>query len=188
MCPDISHICVIILAGAEQPSLTWNSNQSDASIQCNTYNEIRQSPNTWSCPSHQASHAEPRSEPLSEPRRAPTTDHVDHVPSSSVELRPRITSTTSRAAPPSSDHVDRDHVDHVPSSSAELRPPRPQDYVPMMIAAKNGATTIVTTVMTTGQKARGLDNFIANDTSSHLSNIATRRLHPPVINKAKYYF
>ena len=47
MCPDISHICVIILAGAEQPSLTWNSNQSDASIQCNTYNEIRQSPNTW---------------------------------------------------------------------------------------------------------------------------------------------
>ena len=25
-------------------------------------------------------------------------------------------------------------------------------------------------------------------TSSHLSNIATRRLHPPVVNKAKYYF
>ena len=118
-------------------------------------------------------------------------DHVDHGP-----RRPRpeqlrrapttstaTTSTTSRAAPPSSDHVD-----HVPSSSAELRPPRPQDYVPMMIAAKNGATTITTTVMTTGQKARGLDNFIANDTSSHLSNIATHRLHPPVVNKAKYYF
>jgi len=93
MCPDISHICVIILAGAEQPSLTWNSNQSDASIQCNTYNEIRQSPNTWSCPSHQASHAEPRSEPLSEPRRVPTTSTT-------------TTSTTSRAAPLSSDHVD----------------------------------------------------------------------------------
>ena len=98
MCPDISHICVIILAGAEQPSLTWNSNQSDASIQCNTYNEIRQSPNTWSCPSHQASHAEPRSEPLSEPRRAT----------------------------PNSDHVDRDHIDHVPSGPAELRPRRPR--------------------------------------------------------------
>ena len=115
MCPDISHICVIILAGAEQPSLTWNSNQSDASIQCNTYNEIRQSPNTWSCPSHQASHAEPRSEPLSEPRRVPTTsttsraappssDHVDHVPSFTAELRPPDHQTTSRAAPPSSDH------------------------------------------------------------------------------------
>jgi len=81
-----------------------------------------------------------------------------------------------------------DHVDHVSSGSTELRPPRPQDYVAMMIAVKNGATTIVTTVMTTGQKARGPDNFIANDTSSHLSNIATRRLLPPVVNKAKYYF
>ena len=81
-----------------------------------------------------------------------------------------------------------DHVDHVSSGSTELRPPRPQDYVAMMIAAKNGATTIATTVMTTGRKARGPDNFIANDTSSHLSNIATRRLHPPVVNKAKYYF
>ena len=58
----------------------------------------------------------------------------------------------------------------------------------MMIVAKNGATTIATTVMTTGRKARGLDNFIANDMSSHLSNIATHRLHPPVVNKAKYYF
>jgi len=58
----------------------------------------------------------------------------------------------------------------------------------MMIAAKNGATTTATIVLTTGQKARGPDNFIANDTSSHLSNIATRRLHPPVVNKAKYYF
>ena len=53
-------------------------------------------------PSHQASHVEP-SEPLSEPRRAPTT------------------STTSRAAPLSSDHVD-----HIPSSSVELRPRRPR--------------------------------------------------------------
>jgi len=31
--------------------------------------------------------------------------------------------TTSRAAPPSSDHVDRDNVDHIPSCSTELRPP-----------------------------------------------------------------
>ena len=83
-------------------------------------------------------------------RRAPTT----------------TTSTTSRAAPPSSDHVDRDHVDHVPSSSAELRPCRPQDYVAMMIAAKNGATTIATTVMATGRKARGTDNFIVTNQMS----------------------
>ena len=108
MCPDISHICVIILAGAEQPSLTWNSNQSDASIQCNTYNEIRQSPNTWSCPSHQASHAEPRSEPLSEPRRVPTTSTT-------------TTSTTSRAAPLSSDHVD--HGPHRPRLERLRRAP-----------------------------------------------------------------
>ena len=81
-----------------------------------------------------------------------------------------------------------DYVDHVPSTSAELRPPRPLDHVAMMIAAKNGATTTATIVLTTGQKARGPDNFIANDTSSHLSNIATRRLHPPAVNKAKYYF
>jgi len=33
----------------------------------------------------------------------------------------------------------------------------------MMIAAKNGATTTVTIVLTTGQKARGPDNFIATD-------------------------
>jgi hypothetical protein len=58
----------------------------------------------------------------------------------------------------------------------------------MMIAAKNGATTITTTVMKTGRKTRGPDNFIANDMSSHLSNIATRQLLPPVVNKAKYYF
>ena len=45
--------------------------------------------------------------------------------------------------------------DHVPSGSAELRPHRPPDHVVMMIVAKNGATTIATTVMTTGQKARG---------------------------------
>ena len=37
----------------------------------------------------------------------------------------RADSTMSRAAPLSSDHVDRDYVGHVPSSSAELRP-RPE--------------------------------------------------------------
>jgi len=58
----------------------------------------------------------------------------------------------------------------------------------MKIAAKNGATTTATIIVATSQKARGLDNFIANDTSSHLSNIATHRLHPTVVNKAKYYF
>ena len=73
-----------------------------------------------------------------------------------------------------------DHVNHGPR--------RPPDHVAIMIAAKNGATTITTAVMVIGRKARGLDNFIANDTSSHLSNIATHRLHPPVVNKAKYYF
>ena len=70
------------------------------------------------------------SEPLSEPRRA--------------------TSTT-------------DHVDHVPSGSAELRPPRPPDHVAMMISTKNGAMTTATTVMTTGRKAQGPDDFIAID-------------------------
>ena len=105
------------------------------------------------------------SEPLSEPRR-PCPEQLHRAPT---------TSTT-------------DRVDHVLSSSAELRPPRPQDYVAMMIAAKNGATTITTTAVTISRKARGPDNFITNDTSSHLSNIATCRLHPPVVNKAKYYF
>jgi len=33
----------------------------------------------------------------------------------------------------------------------------------MMIAAKNSATTTATTVMATGRKARGPDNFIATD-------------------------
>ena len=99
-------------------------------------------------------------------------------------FRPSASSEPRRAPTTST----TDYVDHVSSGSTELRPPRPQDYVAMMIAAKNGATTIATTVMTTGRKARGPDNFIANDTSSHLSNIATRRLHPPVVNKAKYYF
>ena len=70
-----------------------------------------------------------------------------------------------------------DHVDHVPSGSTELRPPRPPDHVAMMIAAKNGATTIATTVMTTGRKARGSDNFIATDQISikdkYTSNINT---------------
>ena len=70
----------------------------------------------------------PRRPRLERPRRAPTTttsraappssDHVDHVPSSSAELRPRRqrpeqlrrapttpTTITSRAAPPSSDHI-----------------------------------------------------------------------------------
>ena len=50
-------------------------------------------------------------------------------------------------------------VDHILSGSTELRPP--PDHVAMMIAAKNGATTIATTVMATGRKARGPDNFIA---------------------------
>jgi hypothetical protein len=33
----------------------------------------------------------------------------------------------------------------------------------MMVAAKDGATTAATTVMTIGQKARGPDNFVAAD-------------------------
>ena len=73
-------------------------------------------------PSHQASHVEP-SEPLSEPRRAPTT------------------STTSRAAPLSSDHVDRDHVDHIPSSSVELRPRRPRPCPEQLRRAPTTSTT-----------------------------------------------
>jgi len=89
----------------------------------------------------------PRRPRLERPRRASTT----------------TTSITSRAAPPISGHVDHDHV---PSSSAELRPHRPPDHVAMMIAAKNGATTIVTTVMATGRKARGPDNFIATNQMS----------------------
>ena len=52
---------------------------------------------------------------------------------------------------------------HRLSKPSELRPPRPPDLVAMMIAVKNGATTTATTVMTTGQKARGPDNFIATD-------------------------
>jgi hypothetical protein len=36
-------------------------------------------------------------------------------------------------------------------------------HVTMMIAAKNGATTTVTTVMTTGRKARRPSNFITTD-------------------------
>ena len=56
-----------------------------------------------------------------------------------------------------------DHVDHVPSGSAELRPHRPPDHVAMKIAAKNGAMTTATIVMTTSRKARGPDNFIAAD-------------------------
>jgi len=103
-------------------------------------------------------------------------DHVNHIPSSSTKLRPRphrphpeqlhrgpTTSTTSQAALPSSDHADHDHI---PRSSAEPRPHRPPDHVAMMIAAKNGATTIATTVMATGRKARGPDNFIATNQMS----------------------
>ena len=56
-----------------------------------------------------------------------------------------------------------DHVDHVPSGSAELRPHQSPDHVAMMIAAKNGATTTATTIMTTGRKARGPDDFITVD-------------------------
>ena len=58
-------------------------------------------------------------------------DHVDHVPSSSAELRPRrpcperlcrapTTSTTDHVDHVLTDHVDHDQVDHVPSGSPEL--------------------------------------------------------------------
>jgi hypothetical protein len=119
------------------------------------------------------------------------TTSTSFQPSSELltELRPRRPRLERLHRAPTTSTTD--HVDHVSSGSTELRPPRPprpQDYVAMMIAAKNGATTIATTVMKTGRKTRGPDNFIANDTSSHLSNIATRRLLPPVVNKAKYYF
>jgi len=93
------------------------------------------------------------SEPLSEPRR-PRPEQL---------RRALTTSTMSRAAPPSFDHADHDHV---PSSSAELRPHWPPYHVAMMIAAKNGAITITTTVMATGRKARGPDNFIATNQMS----------------------
>jgi hypothetical protein len=56
-----------------------------------------------------------------------------------------------------------DHVDHVLSGSAELRPHQAPDHIAMMIAVKNGATTIATTVMVTDRKARGSDNFITAD-------------------------
>ena len=76
------------------------------------------------------------------------SDYVDHGP-----RRPRPEQLC--RAPTTST------TDHVPSGSAELRPHRPPDHVAMMIAAKNGATTTATTVMTTCWKARGPDNFIA---------------------------
>ena len=60
--------------------------------------------------------------------------------------RPRTTSTTSRAAPPSSDHVDRDHVDHIPSSSAELRPHRPLDHVDHVSSSDHQTTTTTSLV------------------------------------------
>ena len=56
-----------------------------------------------------------------------------------------------------------DHVNHISSGFAELRPHRSPNHIAMMIAAKNGATTIATTVVTISQKARGSDNFIAID-------------------------
>ena len=62
----------------------------------------------------------------------PTTDHVDHVPSGSAKLMSTM-----------------DHVNHVLSGSVELRPHRSPDHVAMMIAAKNGAMTIASTVMMT---------------------------------------
>ena len=121
---------------------------------------------------------------LIRPRAQKSTDHVDHVSSGPAELRPRPrrprpeqlhrAPTTSRAAPPSSDHADHDHV---LSSSAELRPHRPPDHVAMMIAAKNGATTSATTVMATGRKARGPDNFIATNQMSIQDNFPQQR-HP----------
>ena len=79
------------------------------------------------------------------------SDYVDHGP-----RRPR---PEQLCRAPTTSTTDR--VDHVPSGSAELRPHRPPDHVAMMIAAKNGATTTATTVMTTCWKARGPDNFIA---------------------------
>jgi len=94
----------------------------------------------------------PRRPRLERPRRAPTTT-----------TSTAITSITSRAAPLSSNHIDHDHV---PSSSAELRPHWPPYHVAMMIAAKNGAMTIATTVMATGRKAQGPDNFNATNQMS----------------------
>ena len=104
-------------------------------------------------PSRPASHIEPTSEPLSEPlskprraaravsephravkRATPSSDHVDrdhvdHVPSSSAELRPR----RPRPRRPRPEQLRRapttstmDHVDHVPSGSTELRLHRPR--------------------------------------------------------------
>ena len=70
------------------------------------------------------------------------SDYVDHEPRRPRPKQLRRAPTTSTT----------DHVDHVSSGSAELRPHRPPDHVAMMIAAKNGATTTATTVMTTGRK------------------------------------
>jgi len=56
----------------------------------------------------------------------------------------RADSTMSRAAPLSSDHVDRDYVDHVPSSSAELRPRRPRPRRPRPEQLRRAPTTSTT--------------------------------------------
>ena len=77
-----------------------------------------------------------------------------------IELRPRRPRPERLRRAPATSTMD--HVDHVPSGSTELRPPRPPDHVAMMIATKNDAMTTATTI-TTGQKARGPDNFIAID-------------------------
>jgi len=98
-------------------------------------------------PSHLASHVEP-SEPLTEPHRTMN--------------KPSKLRSSTRPRPGFVDHT-TDHVNRVLSGSAELRPHRSPDHVAMMIAAKNGATTTATTVMTTGRKARGPDNFITAD-------------------------
>ena len=196
--PEVPTTCSSMQAGLNLASCVYMYMYLHACIAqiqedaCVYYDKIQHCADVWEGVQIRSGNNSRRSRPQrhhgSDASATTTTTPRARPTASSHKQAIRITSTTSRAASSSSDHVDRDHVDHVPSSSAELRPPRPQDYVAMMIAAKNGATTITTTVMTTGRKARGPDNFIANDTSSHLSNIATHRLHPPVVNKAKYYF
>ena len=85
-----------------------------------------------------------------------TEASVDHqMDASTMNLRLLVLLIRPRA------QKSTDHVNHVSSGPAELRPHRPPDHVAMMITAKNGATTIATTVMATGRKARGPDNFIA---------------------------
>jgi hypothetical protein len=83
-------------------------------------------------------------------------------------IEPRGAPTTSVRASTTSEH--RPHPYN--SNSAEHRPrpfELPSELLGLLrslvasIAAKNGATTTVTTIIMTGQKARGPGNFIAND-------------------------